>query len=1106
MKKILAPILLLAFMAIAFAQAVKTGYFDVLVPNNPASTFIDIRTDLSINGSTVKIADIVDDDTLAADSATSLVTEQAIKAYVDSSIAGSGDVVGPVSSTDNAVTRYDGVTGKLVQDSAVTIDDTGVVTADNLFLNGSSIDVGSILKRRASTGLKFGGTCSINGGDNTKFDVVAGEGTIGDFSVITAPTITEVPFAGATAITVTNLATDDNTWVYVNAAGAITQTTTAPTPNTLRNSVFLCRLGHTNRLNLGAALNHPVILSQDANNLHDFADIFGTINKSGNVISANGATLQLNKSAGVLYSQNSNFSVDPQNPSEIALGALSPVTFRYATQTTIGASDVTSVSGASYDLGGTITAISGSNNRATIQRIFITGINNVRIQYGQAVYSTLAAAKAAINTEAFIPQPTLVEAGLLRAILVITKGCADLTDTSCSSIIEVGKFGQGSVGAAGGGTTTLQNAYTNSTDGIIVVDSTVGAVKVQDASTPTGANLFEVTDNAAANEFFKVDATYGPQKIVDGADVPLGANPDKLNLLVSPSFETSITEGSCIFCTAAAETSVKLPTGENTRSLSVTQSFGFGAYSVNKITGSEYLATQVAASCWIKTSATGIQFKALVDAAPVVTKEVSSDGNWNEYIIPFVAGTTSIGYQVTGGATSDVIYVDECFLGAKNVLNKVGYDTGWENYTPTFIGLGTVSAQSFKYRRSGDSIEVKGNFIAGIPTAVKASVSLPAGLSIDTSKVDVISDDVSIGQSIGLSQGTGGTNFRSVVLTAILSSSTAVYFGGSDASATQLIPTNGNSLSATGTNFSVFFKVPIRGWKATFDSISDVGDPLYISGKIYDSAGGNIFATNTATPVIWTDADLVMELSNGSAEIPCSGSNPPTGLTCSTGSEQVGIVFTNKTLGKHRVCMNAYTSSGSTVAINNRIVYTTAADSDTARSTSNNLITTGGANAINSTNLCEIFNLTSIGEHKFVLAQEAATADGSLYLDRSTANYERDFSFSVEQIDNQINAIIKVEATQLAPGSNVINWSLSDVYTYSIAAGQTYTFSDVPAVKTIIVIVTNTTGGDLTVNFPAGIKWPFGTVVTNIPANSANIYTFVVANSTTYVTAVEEMK
>ena len=39
--------------------------------------------------------------------------------------AGSGDVVGPTSSTDNALVRFDGTTGKLIQNSAATLDDSG---------------------------------------------------------------------------------------------------------------------------------------------------------------------------------------------------------------------------------------------------------------------------------------------------------------------------------------------------------------------------------------------------------------------------------------------------------------------------------------------------------------------------------------------------------------------------------------------------------------------------------------------------------------------------------------------------------------------------------------------------------------------------------------------------------------------------------------------------------------------------------------------------------------------------------------------------------------------------------------------------------------------
>ena len=47
--------------------------------------------------------------------------------------SGTGDVVGPASSTDNAIVRFDGTTGKLIQNSGITIADgaTGSLSGTN---------------------------------------------------------------------------------------------------------------------------------------------------------------------------------------------------------------------------------------------------------------------------------------------------------------------------------------------------------------------------------------------------------------------------------------------------------------------------------------------------------------------------------------------------------------------------------------------------------------------------------------------------------------------------------------------------------------------------------------------------------------------------------------------------------------------------------------------------------------------------------------------------------------------------------------------------------------------------------------------------------------
>lgn len=52
-------------------------------------------------------------------------------------VVGTGDVTGPSTSTDNAIARYDGTTGKVIQNSAVRIDDSGNMEGGaNLTISG----------------------------------------------------------------------------------------------------------------------------------------------------------------------------------------------------------------------------------------------------------------------------------------------------------------------------------------------------------------------------------------------------------------------------------------------------------------------------------------------------------------------------------------------------------------------------------------------------------------------------------------------------------------------------------------------------------------------------------------------------------------------------------------------------------------------------------------------------------------------------------------------------------------------------------------------------------------------------------------------------------
>lgn len=75
-------------------------------------------------------------------------------------IADGGDVTGPVSSTHNAVTRFDATTGKVIKNSGCTISDTGVLTCPEIVVNGSGT-AGIVLEDEATLTNPTAGSTTI---------------------------------------------------------------------------------------------------------------------------------------------------------------------------------------------------------------------------------------------------------------------------------------------------------------------------------------------------------------------------------------------------------------------------------------------------------------------------------------------------------------------------------------------------------------------------------------------------------------------------------------------------------------------------------------------------------------------------------------------------------------------------------------------------------------------------------------------------------------------------------------------------------------------------------------------------------------------------------
>ena len=117
---------------------------------------------------------------------------------------GAGDVIGPASSTDNAATRFDSTTGKLVQNSALIIADT----------TGS-------LSRSGNGGIPLQGT-------NTNDDAAAGY--VGEYITASVALGSAVGLTTSTATNVTSISLTAGDW---DVDGAVYYTAGATTVNTV---------------------------------------------------------------------------------------------------------------------------------------------------------------------------------------------------------------------------------------------------------------------------------------------------------------------------------------------------------------------------------------------------------------------------------------------------------------------------------------------------------------------------------------------------------------------------------------------------------------------------------------------------------------------------------------------------------------------------------------------------------------------------------------------------------------------------------------------------------------------------------------------------------
>lgn len=287
-----------------------------------------------------------------------------------------------------------------------------------------------------STGILTGGTLTINSTNTSFLDVAAGSAIIADYSDLSNPHVYEVSWDAQTIYP--NLYGLRSKWIGVNRTSngsvelVVSQEFSALEKRTIA-VLGRCWGSGTDTITGKGQYSTPAFGS--AKTLEDLIDALGSLNIYGNVFSANGANMLLDKSAGRSFRFASNFAALPSSPNIRDDAAQSGRTsYAYHLQGSTSTTTETQIDSLYYDNVGVKTAL--SNNQWTVQRIyFFPGSGTVHVVYGQHIYSSLAEAKDAISSESVVLNTDILSGSILRGWIVLKKGATDLSNAAEAEII-----------------------------------------------------------------------------------------------------------------------------------------------------------------------------------------------------------------------------------------------------------------------------------------------------------------------------------------------------------------------------------------------------------------------------------------------------------------------------------------------------------------------------------------------------------------------------------------------------------------------------------------------------------------------------------------------
>ena len=175
-------------------------------------------------------------------------------------------------------------------------------------------------------------------------------------------------------------------------------------------------------------------------------------------------------------------------------------------------------------------------------------------------------------------------------------------------------------------------------------------------------------------------------------------------------------------------------------------------------------------------------------------------------------------------------------------------------YTPTFVGLGSVTSINITSWRVGNTLRIAGNFTTGTCTATTATMTLgfngvSGGLTIATNPTAIA--------LMGRGQNGSTTNpqIKNIVVLGTGGGTVLNFsFERTDAATSPLVAQNGNAAFIDSTKYSIQVEVPIASWAAS--AAQSTTEALFSTAKAaYSTNAGQSIPNTTVTIVDFEDRE-----------------------------------------------------------------------------------------------------------------------------------------------------------------------------------------------------------------------------------------------------------